>query len=440
MGQNIVKYLHKFISSSINHRPNLIKILSNIGWLAIDRLLRMATGLFVGVWIARYLGPEQFGLLSFATAFVGLFGAIAALGLNAIVVRDIVRDPSIAAITLGTAAFLQLIGGIISFLAILTAISIVRPDDILTRSIVAILGSITLLKASEVTIYWFESQVKSKYTVIAQNIAFFSFSVIKVILIVQQAPLIAFAWAMLGEAVTTAIFLLSIFNRKGQAISSLRASTVRAKSLLIDSWPLILSALAVSLSMRIDQVMIGQMLDDALVGQYSIGVRLAEVFILPGVIVASSIFPRMLGSGSERFNYEFVRFVRYPFYALSLMAVIFSINSELSIVAIFGDSYRSAAPAFSILIFSIPLTYISILSTKYLLIKGLHAEIFKRQIVGLLANVILNIVMIPKYGIVGAAMATVLTDLMISIGADIGRKDFRDLLQLKMQAIFIYRV
>ena len=82
-----------FVHRRIAHRPNLVKIVDNIGWLFFDKILRMGVGLFVGVWIARYLGPEQFGLLSFAIAFVGLFGAIATLGLQGIVVRDIVRDP-----------------------------------------------------------------------------------------------------------------------------------------------------------------------------------------------------------------------------------------------------------------------------------------------------------------------------------------------------------
>ena len=424
-----------FIRRRISSRPNLIKIVNNIGWLAFDRVLRMGVGLFVGVWIARYLGPDQFGLLSFALAFTGLFGAIATLGLNGIVVRDIVRDPDSATLTLGTAAILQLIGGLISFLMILAAISFFRPDDVLARSIVAILGSIMLIKAIGVTTYWFESQVKSKYTVLANSGTFIVFSALKVVLIVQQAPLKAFAWAMLGEAIIASIVLLALFNKKGPTLSSLHANTTRAISLLVDGWPLILSAIAVSLAMRIDQVMISYMQNDTLVGYYAVGVRLAEICIIPGVIIASSVFPRMVQSNKEKFAYEFTRLLRYPFYSLLLLAIFVSLNSEKGIVAIFGEDYGPAAPALSILIFSIPLTYISILSSKYLLIKGFHKEILKRQVAGVVSNVFLNIVMIPKYGIAGAAMATVLTDCVISFGLDIGRSDFRHLLRLKINAL-----
>ncbi|WP_242479729.1 oligosaccharide flippase family protein [Lamprobacter modestohalophilus] len=79
-----------FIHRRIAHRPNLVKIVDNIGWLFIDKLLRMGVGLFVGVWVARYLGPEQFGLLNFAPAFTGLFGATAYLRPDDTLARAIV--------------------------------------------------------------------------------------------------------------------------------------------------------------------------------------------------------------------------------------------------------------------------------------------------------------------------------------------------------------
>ena len=174
-----------FIYRRIAHRPNLVRIVDNIGWLFFDKLLRMGVGLLVGVWVARYLGPEQFGLLNFALAFTGLFAAIATLGLPEIVVRDIVRDPENAQVTLGTAAVLQLIGGLVAYVLILVAIIYVRPNDVLLRSIVAILGAMMLLKASEIAVYWFESQVQSKYTVWVQNSVFLVFAAVKVLLILQ---------------------------------------------------------------------------------------------------------------------------------------------------------------------------------------------------------------------------------------------------------------
>ena len=135
-----MNFIPAFIRRRILHRLNLVKIVENIGWLFFDKILRMGVGLFVWVWIARYLGPEYFGLLSFAIAFTGLFGVVAGLGLHNIVVRDIARDSESASLTLGTTALLQLISGLVAFLLVLVSIAYLRPEDDLARSIVAILG------------------------------------------------------------------------------------------------------------------------------------------------------------------------------------------------------------------------------------------------------------------------------------------------------------
>ncbi|MCR4321033.1 MAG: oligosaccharide flippase family protein, partial [Candidatus Brocadiaceae bacterium] len=143
---------------------SLQNILVNTGWLFADRILRMGVGLFVGVWVARYLGPEQFGLYSYALAFVSLFGAFATLGLDGIVVRDIVRDPACKYETLGTAFVLKLIGGSLTFLLVIIAISLLRPHDRLTHWLVGITAVGMIFQAFDTIDFWFQSQVKSKYT------------------------------------------------------------------------------------------------------------------------------------------------------------------------------------------------------------------------------------------------------------------------------------
>jgi O-antigen/teichoic acid export membrane protein len=86
-----------------------MRYFANTSWLFGEKILRMIVGLFVGIWVARYLGPEQFGLLSYAQSFVGLFTAIATLGLDGIVVRELVKDPSRRDELIGTAFWLKFI-------------------------------------------------------------------------------------------------------------------------------------------------------------------------------------------------------------------------------------------------------------------------------------------------------------------------------------------
>ena len=154
----------------------------------------MGIGLLIGIWVARYLGPAQFGLLSFALAFVALFSPMASLGLDDIVVRNLVRDPTTRDETLGTAFVLKLLGGAVSFVAAVAVIFVLRPADDLSHGLVAIIGAGAVFQAFNAIEFWFNSQVQAKYVVIARNAAFLVCAVIKVMLILVAAPLVAFAW------------------------------------------------------------------------------------------------------------------------------------------------------------------------------------------------------------------------------------------------------
>lgn len=404
-----MNFIHTFVQRRIAHRPNLVKIVDNIGWLFFDKLLRMGVGLFVGVWITRYLGPEQFGLLSFATAFIGLFGAIAALGLQFIVVRDIIRNPDCARETLGTAALMQLIGGLLSYLLILVAIAYLRPDDAIVRTIVAILGSMMLLRTSDISVFWFESQVQSKYTVWVQNSVFLVFAAIKVMLILQQAPLIAFVWATLVEAVVAAIILLGAMSQRGPSLAKLRVSAKRAKSLLKDCWPLIFSSIAVSISMKIDQIMLGEMIDDKAVGIYSAATRISEVwyFVIP--IVLASIFPALANLNAKKSDLLLRRWSQVyalMFWLSVAVALLLSLLAGSIVNLLFGEAYSGSAIVLIIHAWAgINVAVGSVWSNWILLENKLQIGLYG-QLAGATINVGLNLWLIPVYGAAGAALAT----------------------------------
>lgn len=179
MNYALIKFLPSFIRIRLEGRVALQKILANTGWLFIDKIIRMGVGLLVGIWVARYLGPEQFGLYNYALSFVALFSALATLGLDGIVVRDIVRDPSCKDETLGTAFVLKLIGGGLTFLFVVGANSLLRPHDRLTQWLVGIIALGTIFQAFDTIDFWFQSQVKSKHTVYSKNTAQLAINIVR---------------------------------------------------------------------------------------------------------------------------------------------------------------------------------------------------------------------------------------------------------------------
>ena len=170
----------------------LYQIVANISWLFADRILRMGFGLIVGVWVARYLGVQQFGIVNYATAFVAIFNPLATLGLDVVVVRRLVADPEQQQQILGTSFWMRFVAGWLTWAIAIIGIYVLRPDDRTMIVTVTILGAASIFQSIDTIDLWFQSQVQSKYSVLAKNAAFLATASIKVGLIVIQAPLVAF--------------------------------------------------------------------------------------------------------------------------------------------------------------------------------------------------------------------------------------------------------
>lgn len=430
-----------FIRRRIAHRPNLIMIVENISWLFFDKILRMGIGLLVGVWIARYLGPEQFGLLSYATAFVGLFSPIAGLGLQGIVMRDIVREPGGKKETLGTTALLQATGGLLAYGLTLGTIYLVRPDDSIVKALVAILGSVTLVKASEVAVYWFESQLLSKYIVWVQNGCFLVFAAIKLVLIKINAQLTYFAWAILGETLVAALLMLVMLGLRGPRPRQLRISLARAKVLLSDSWPLFLSGIFIVIYMKIDQIMLGQLLGGEAVGIYSVAVRISEVWGFIPMMIVASVFPAIIAAkeSSETHYYQRLQQLYDMFVWLSVgVALPMTFLSKPIVVLLFGDAFAESGPVLAIHIWTTVFIFLGVLSGKCLIIEELQLLALKRNLFGATANIGLNFVMIPYFHALGAAIASLASCAIAYYAMDAFDPRTRPAFKQKTQAMLFF--
>ena len=403
---NLKKKL-SFLKSS----DKLREIIANTGWLFADRILRMGVGLFVGVWVARYLGVQQFGVFNYATAFVALFSTLSTLGLDAIVVRSIVREPEKRAEILGTAFWLKLFGGVTALILAVSSIIAVRHDDQLTISLVAILSSVGIFQAFDTIDLWFQSQVQSKYTVIAKNTAFVITALVKVALISFHAPLIAFAWAGLGEVSLGAIGLIISYRVRGYSPWLWPWSSPLAKTLLKESWPLILSGVTIMIYMRIDQIMLGQMVGDKAVGLYSAATRISEVWYFIPTTIVSSVAPAIYAAKevSEALYYQRIKQLIRMLVLISLViSVPMSFMSSKLVTILFGNGYSEAGKILAIHIWASLFVFMGVATSPWFIAEGLTEFSFHRTLIGAVVNVVLNFILIPSCGGIGAAIATVI--------------------------------
>jgi O-antigen/teichoic acid export membrane protein len=404
-----IRFLPDFIRAKIEGRHYLQNVISNTGWLFFDNILRMGVGLFVGVWVARYLGPDQYGQLNYALAFVLLFSSLANLGLDSIVVRNIVRDPSTRDEILGTVFVLKLIGSATAFAITMSSIFVLRPADSLTHWMVGIIAAGAIFQAFDTIDFWFQSQIKSKFTVIAKNSAFLLISVIKIILIVSKAPLIAFAWAGLGEIAFGSIGLMIAYRTNGLYLKAWCANFALAKELLRDSWPLIFSGIVSMIYLRIDQVMLGEMVGNEEVGIYSAAVRLAEVWYFIPMAIYSSVYPSIVEARTisedlfyDRLQklYNMMAFIGY-FVALPV-----TFMSGWVVELLFGHAYSRAGSMLAVLIWAGLFVNLGVARSSFLMSMNWTKVHFMTVFMGCLVNVALNYILIPKYGGMGAVIAS----------------------------------
>ena len=403
------KMLPAFLQHKIAGRPGLARIIDNITWLLLDKALRMVGGLFVGVWVARYLGPEQFGLFNYASAFVVVFTPLAVLGLNPIIVRELVQHPEREGAVLGTGFVLQLIGGLLALVLMTASIWVLREDDRVVRYIVVIMGLGMVIKSADVIRYWFEAHVISRYTVWTDNAAFMLALFAKIYLILNNGNLIDFAWVAFGEIVVATALLVYVFLKVNRERAGWRIVRSQGVALLERSWPLLLSGLTITIYMKIDQIMLGQLAHARDVGIFSAALRISEIWYFLPMIIVPTVYPALLRSyqaDSARFDRDMLRLLRWLVVMSLVIAMPVWLMADQIIDVLYGDSFKGAAAVLSIHIWTAVFVFLGVAGGRWYIVRGLERLTFSRTLLAAALNVALNLKLIPLWGAVGAASAS----------------------------------
>ncbi|ORT51869.1 hypothetical protein ST37_04065 [Vibrio sp. qd031] len=399
----------------------------------------MGLGVGITVWMARYLGPEQFGVFNYALSFVILFTVLINLGLENIVVKTIINSPSNEGETLASSLLLRAMGGCVFFISTITLINYIRPNDSIVHHLVIILSIGYLFKIFEAIRYWFEAHVKAKFSSIIEVLALTTSVVIKAILILNDAPLIYFAWAVVGEMVVMALGLSVLFMIKyGKPLKTLKPKRKRVQSLFYEAWPLTLASALYMIAAKIDQIMLGNMIDSEAVGVYAAAVKLSEGWFFIPAVIATSLYPTMLSAKKN----SRVLYIERTQHLLNLMAII-GISAAIFVILIanplvnfvFGTEYQQSASVLIVHILGGIFVAISGISYRYLISEGLQKYSLYRGLTGVVVNIIMNFFMIPQYGVMGAAISTVVSQFMALYLFNISRTETKELFYMQSKAL-----
>ncbi|HEX7196733.1 MAG TPA: flippase [Candidatus Limnocylindria bacterium] len=393
-------------------RPQVRRIAGNTVWLMSERVARGLVAVLVTAAVARYLGASQFGILSYALSFVLLFSTLWTLGLSGLVVRELVRKPYEFNETLGTLFVLRGVGGLIGVALIVVAANLVGLDNDLARTAIAILAVATLFHSFDGIDFWFQSQVRSRYEVTARLVALAVTAATNVMLIVVQAPLIAFVFAVALEHVVAGVSLVAVYSWTGQSVLRWRPTMAKARFLLSASWPLLLSGAFSAINLRIDQIMLGNMAGAAEVGTYAAAARLSEIWYFVPTAIAASVFPALLHAReASRQAYERRQQQLYDLMALISIPIALAVSllSPILVHVIYGPEFASSALVLSIHVWAGPFVFMAAILSKWLVAENLLKFSFIRHGAGALTNVVLNLLLIPQFGGVGSAIATLVS-------------------------------
>ncbi len=382
------------------------RIRDNLAWLLGDRLGRAALNVVVVSVVARYLGPDQFGLLNYTISLAAIFATVATLGFEGIVIRELLAQPEEKDAVLGTACALRFAGGLLAIaLVALTGLLTRNGSAVLPLALVVSLGF--LPQALEVIDLWFQQSIQSRLTVLAKSGAALLGAGVKLGLVWAQAPLAWFAAAVAVDAVLAAAALAWMFHGRGERLRQWRVTRTMTRTLLRDSWPLIVSGLLIALYLRVEQLLVMNWLGERTAGVYFAAVKFAEAWAFAPGLIVSSVYP-LLVQERQRGGAEYERQLQLLFDGLTGLGLLVAVGVTFAgpwvLPLIFGDKYAAAVPVLVILGWTAPITFSGAARAQLFLLEKLTIYHTWSALIGIAANVGLALWLMPHWGAPGAAL------------------------------------
>jgi len=417
---------------------NRRKILTNVYWATLGKVVNISSGILVGVLVARYLGPTQFGVMNYVISYVTLFSVFSNFGMDSIEIRELAKDPEKQNAVLGTAFTMRLILSFLTVIAVLMT-SLVFEVNGETMVMIWIYSFSLILSSFNIVKNYFTSILQNEYVVKTEILRNLIGAGIKVILLLFHAPLLWFVIASTFDFVIIGGGYLVSYKAKVGKTRKWYFDTNTAKLLLKESFPLMLSGSAIIIYQRIDQVMISKMIDEKSNGYFSVAARFIEFAIFIPNIISQTVAPLLVQNYHKNIN-EYYKKRQYFLNLLTwsgiALSFILSASAYGIVMLLFGEEYYPAVTVLQIMAFKSLGSSLFASSSQIIITEGIHMWSAIRNIIALAVCIGLNLWLIPVWGINGSAVASVLTVLFAGFVAHIFIKSYRPL--FKMQCLAIY--
>lgn len=414
------------------------KEVKNAGWIIGGKIAQMVISFIVSILTARYLGPSNYGLIGYASAFVVFFSSLCTLGINSVIIKDFVDNPDEQGEAIGSAILLRAVSSFLSAVMVVGIVGIVDRNEPTTIIVTALCSLGLVFQIFDTVNYWFQSQYKSKITSIATFLAYIIVSGYKILLLIFGANVKWFALATSVDYIAVAVFLLLAYKKHGG--QRFKFTKRKARQLLSSSYHYILSGMMIAVYAQTDKFMLKRMLDETVVGYYSTAVTVCTMwcFVLQAVI--DSIYPTILtlhGKNKIAFDRKNRQLYAITFYMSLAVSVLFMFFGTPVIKILYGEAYLPAVNVLKIVTWYTAFSYLGVARNAWIVAEGKQKYLKYIYTVAALLNVIINFALIPVMGAEGAALASLITQVLTSIVLPLFIKELRPNAKLMLEAIIL---
>lgn len=414
------------------------KVAKNASWLITGRVIQMVLSFFVGLLTARYLGPGNYGLISYAGTYTTFFASLCTLGINSIIVKNFIDYPEEEGMTLCTAIILRAASSIASLIAIVGISFIADKGEPITQMVVFLCGIGMVFQIFDTYNYWFQAKLQSKFSAIATLVAYISVSLYRIILLVLKKNVAWFALASSIDYAVLACFLAIAYKKNSGPI--FHFSWTKAKQLLKESYNFILSGLMVSIYGSTDRFMLKQMIGEESVGYYATALTLCNMWVFVLSAIIDSLTPPIMQAHNENidtYNKRNKQLYMIVFYISVFVSICFMIFGKLAIRILYGEAYIGAAMPLSIITWYTAFSYLGVARNAWIVCE--HKQLYLKYLYlgAAITNVLINVVLIPRWGASGAAMASLLTQINTILVFPAFIKDLRPNVRLMIDAVLL---
>lgn len=418
---------------------NKKKVFANLFWAMLGKVVNMAGALLVGILVARYLGPSQYGLMNYVISYVALFTIISSFGLDDIEIRELSKNPENKNKILGTCFRIRLAFATLALLLIIITLFIYKTDKFTTCMI--LLYSATLYTGCfNIIRNFFTSIVKNEYVVKSEITRTLIGACIKIFLLWMKAPLEYFIAATMFDTILVASGYFISYKKIIGKISEWKFDRARVFFYIKESFPLVLSGAAVIIYQRIDQVMIGNMIDKESVGYFATAGKFLDLILFLPMVLTQTITPLLVRAKErniDEYNQKKQQFVNVVVWVSIILSAFVSLCAYWLIILTFGEKYLLAVPILQIMAFKTVGMALSSSSGQIIIMERIQKWAFIRNLIGCLICIGLNLILIPRYGVIGSAWVTIVTVAFTGCLANIFIPPYHGIMKMQLKALFL---